>query len=141
MTLFFFHTSPPSLPFSSYFLSYPQSNSGDYPKRNALSLTLDPSCLSKRFVLRPVSASLLHALMLIPFSALFVPCTSTFRSLCCLFPSLSMPKSKSLSPGSYSPSLCECTVQYSVLPHQADCFLSGASAGPVTSKHLSIPLL
>lgn len=43
---------------------------------------------------------------------------------------------------------CQCTVPYSVPPHQADCFLSGCTtvgasrgARSFTSKHLSIPLL
>lgn len=50
--------------------------------------------------------------------------------------------SKSLSPGSYCSPFCECTVQYSVPPHQADCFLSGCTTvgapwGPGPS-HLNI---
>lgn len=35
---------------------------------------------------------------------------------------------KSLSPGSYCSFFCDCTVQCSVPPHQADCFLSGCTA-------------
>lgn len=129
MTHFYQHLpSPPSL---SLPLFYPHTYSVAYPLlyHSCISKCLDSSS-SQSIWLPSVVCSALSTLCIL---TLFTLSGANFP------PYPSHIYSKSLTSVSYCKSFCECTVQNTVPPHQADCFLSGCTTvGAPSPSHLNI---